>query len=87
MTKYPPVGADVGDTIVFRWPRGAHGVVELPDEAAWASCTRGAMQLRAGPQDTPFRFVVPRPGTFYFACPVDDHCSEGQKVKVVANAP
>ena len=70
------------------------------------------MAQRAGTQDTPYRFVVPRPvrasvmdiapclradasalfitllqGTYYFACPVDSHCEQGLKVRVVANAP
>jgi plastocyanin len=85
--ELPPIGADVGDVLVFRWTPGEHAVVELPDEAKYYTCARLAMVQRAGTQDTPFRFVVPRPGTFYFACPVDNHCEQGLKVRVVANAP
>jgi len=85
--ELPPIGADVGDTLIFRWSPGEHAVVELPDEAKYYTCARLAMASRAGTQDTPFRWVVPRPGTFFFACPVDSHCEQGLKVRVVANAP
>jgi len=85
--EFPPITADVGDTIVFRWVKGQHAVVELPDEAKYTTCARLAMESRAGPQDTPFNFVVPRPGTFFFGCPVANHCELGQKIRVVANAP
>jgi plastocyanin len=84
-TYYPPIGAAPGDAIVFSFAKGAHAVVALPDEASWAACARPAFRLLAGPQDSPFRFVVPGPGTYYFACPVDDHCEEGMRVKVVAS--
>jgi hypothetical protein len=86
-TYYPPIGADPGDTVTFSFAKGAHAVVSLPDEASWASCARPAFRLLASTQDTPFRFVVPPgPGTYYFACPVDNHCEEGMKVKVVATS-
>ena len=86
-TYYPPIGADPGDTVTFSFARGAHAVVSLPDEASWTACARPAFRLLASPQDTPFRFVVPSDAagkTYYFACPVADHCEEGMKVKVVA---
>ncbi len=87
-TRYGPIGADVGDTLLFRFARGAHAVVALPDEASFATCSRGAFRSLAGPQDSPFRFVVPAPGVYYFACPVDTHCErDDMKVRVVANAP
>jgi hypothetical protein len=85
--ELPPIAADVGDTLVFRWTPPQHAVVELPDEAKYYTCARLATAQRAGTSDTPFRFVVPRPGTFFFACPVDNHCEQGLKVRVVANAP
>ena len=85
--ELPPIAADVGDVLIFRWTPGEHAVVELPDEAKYFTCARLAFAQRAGSQDTPFRFVVPRPGTFFFACPIDSHCEQGLKVRVVANAP
>lgn len=83
----PTVAADVGDTLVFRWPRGEHAVVQLSDEAKWTTCARLAFDLKAAPSDTPYRFVVPAPGAYFFACPVDSHCEQGMKVRVVANVP
>ena len=72
--------------VVFRWPPGQHAVVQLPDEAAFDACERPQFRLRAGPTDTPFRYAVPRPGeTAYFACPIDSHCEQGQKVKIVSS--
>ena len=82
--ELPPIGADVGDTLIFRWSPGEHAVVELPDEAKYYTCARLAMAPRAGTQDTPYRWVVPRPGTYFFACPVDSHCEQGLKIRVAA---
>lgn len=84
---YPPIGADVGDRLIFRWARGEHAVVQLPDETSFNECDRRLYNEVASVSDTPFTFVVPAPGVYYFACPVDAHCAGGMKVKVVANAP
>jgi plastocyanin len=84
-TYYPPISAAPGDAVVFSFAKGAHAVVALPDEASWAACARPFFRMLASTQDSPFRFVVPGPGTYYFACPVDDHCEEGMRVKVVAS--
>jgi hypothetical protein len=84
---FAPIGADVGDRIIFNFPKGTHAVFAVPDERAWETCERSVFQARAGPQDTPFTFVVPAPGVYYFADPMGQHCEAGEKVKVVANAP
>lgn len=79
--QYAPVNVNTGDNVRFEWS-GQHGVDAVPS----GDCPT---QFRNNPQvktiaavsnGGTFTWKASSPGTFYFACPVSDHCAEGGQI-------
>lgn len=88
---YPDSTAKVGETITFNWPAGEdHGVYLIPSDACPPTFQNGVNGQEAikegvvGPAEATYTFT--RPGVYWFACPVDEHCAAGgMKLKVTVS--
>lgn len=78
--------ASVGDTITFTWPSAVHGVYRIPTGECPSTFSAGQngqesiQEPAEGPKTVSYTFQTA--GTYWFACPVDQHCQGGLKVKV-----
>ncbi|KAI3911816.1 hypothetical protein MKX01_038258 [Papaver californicum] len=70
---------EVGDTLVFNFPTGAHDVATVSKED-YDSCTAPNENsiIRQGPARIPLN----KAGQYYFICTIGPHCTEGQKLAI-----
>jgi plastocyanin len=88
---YPDSTAKVGDTITFSWPAGENrGVYLIPTDECpptFSPTANGQQEIKAGVVGlAEATYTFTKPGVYYFACPVDEHCSVGgMKLKVTVS--
>merc|ERR1719460_1900049 len=83
----------VGDKLSFRYSN-YHNLYLMASKAAYESCDfSGGVELGSttrggGSESTPnlYEAVVSAAGTYYLACQVGSHCSQGQKITVTVAA-
>jgi hypothetical protein len=81
---YAPITVAPGDTVTFNWS-GNHGVALIPTGDCPPSFSNNpAVKILGptGPQGSPYVWNAKDTGVFWVACPVSDHCSEGQKIQI-----
>ncbi|KAL6174586.1 hypothetical protein ACLB2K_051232 [Fragaria x ananassa] len=73
----------VGDTLLFKYPEGAHNVVEVKeDEYAQCKASPTAKELTSG-QDV---IKLDAPGKRYFICTIGKHCVKKQKIAITVGS-
>ncbi len=73
---------------MFNYVPGQQAVARLQTRAAFDRCDKAVAKLLAAPEaKTPYRFqlrgAAAAERTLFFACPVGNHCQQGQKVEVI----
>ncbi len=79
---------------VFNFQTPQHGVAQLPNAAAYEACEKPKAITLFAPdskEPTPYKLALKdakyADKVLYFACPVANHCQQGQKVQVNVGAP
>ena len=65
--------------LALKWSNGNHNVFQFDNEKPFKKCDLSKATQRA--TKSPYIFSTTKPGTYYFACGVDTHCADGQKMK------
>jgi len=75
--------ANVGETLRFVW-EGNHNVYKMPNKAAFDSCDFTGLSPLASvsPFEYTLAYTLVSPFPAYFACSIEDHCVNGQKLAV-----
>ncbi|KAH7432075.1 hypothetical protein KP509_07G006900 [Ceratopteris richardii] len=68
----------VGDTLEFKYNRGAHDVVEVT-AAEYGTCTKGSESPYT---DGDTKINLDTAGTRYFICSISGHCGAGMKLSI-----
>ena len=71
--EYPPIAANVGDTLQFTYSSFYHDVVLVDNEEC--DFSSGTVVDETGD----FAWTIPAPGTYIFACSRGDHCAAGNQ--------
>jgi hypothetical protein len=89
--EIPMVICPKGSKVVFGWTGVVHDIWQLPDEDSYNLCrlsATGAMKQYDASTTASFQFDCEAVGTHYFACSVEDACSNGhQKVRIYVSDP
>jgi len=86
----------LGSRVTFKWSGTMHDIWQLPSEKAYNTCDfsqtvssgAAARKVSLALNSASFDFACDKLGIFYFACSVQNACSEGnQKVRIYVSDP